>query len=160
MDRDAALVAALGAAVLAGCTERRVAVPPTPSGPVTPSPADPDVATLAAWSASEQRLAVLYAPLVRAVPSLAALRRNHTARARAVEGRLRALGSARASISRPVAPHGRPVALAAGLAAAERKAAAAYVAALSGLRDPDVAVLGAELAAGARQHVVVLGRVR
>jgi hypothetical protein len=157
VDRDAALVAALGAAVLAGCTQRRVPVPPSPSRSSTASPAaDPAVAVLLGWEASERRLAALHASALRRVPGLTTLRRNHLARAGAIADRLRARGVASPSPTPAVRPlHGKPPALVAALVAAERGAATAYLGALARV-DADLATLGAELAAGARQHAVVL----
>jgi hypothetical protein len=153
VDRRAAL-AALGALVVTACTERRHALPPSPSAS-SPPPVDPDVTTLVSWSASERRLALLYAPLLGKAPALRALRDNHTARAAAVADRLAVRGLSPSPVPTPVRKGGVP-ALVAALVADEREAATRYLAALGRIADPGVAVLGAELAAGARQHAVVL----
>ena len=58
MDRDAVLVAALGAAVLSGCTSpSRPAPTPTPT---TPEPVDPDIALLTAWYLEEAAMRLRY----------------------------------------------------------------------------------------------------
>jgi hypothetical protein len=146
VDRDALLAAALGAAVVTGCTApRRVPALPSPS---TSPPPDPDAALLSSWALAERRTAGLYA----ATGPLATLRANHLARAAAAEALLAARG---ASPSPPPAVPARPAAVAA-LVAAERALAAGYVAALGRVTDSAVAVLGAELAAGARQHAALL----
>lgn len=141
MDRDALLVAALGAAVV-GCTAGREDDPaPVPTTP-SPTPAAADVALLESWWRRERSLAA-------SLPaSYIPLRNNHLTRAAAVAEHLAALGAAPPSPPAPV-----PVA---DHAKAARDAAARYVAELTGAASADVAVLGAELAAGARQHAVVL----
>ncbi len=155
MDR-AAFVAAAGVAFLAACTDRRHPAPPLPSpSSASPTP-DPDAAVLTAWSASEQRLAALYAPVVHPAAAIAALRANHVARAAAVAEHLRVRGLVAASAAAVAPLRGKPPAVVTALVAAERAAATGYLAALSRVSDPDVAVLGAELAAGARQHATVL----
>jgi hypothetical protein len=159
MDRDALLVAALGAAVLTGCTPDRQPRP-TPSASPSLAPTDPDVATLRAWASAERSIAARYGTLVRTVPSLKPLRANHLARAAAVEERLAFLGAAPPSPPATEALRGKPAALLSAFAAAERRLAARYLADLRALRDPALAVVGAELAAGARQHAVVLGLAR
>lgn len=157
MDRDALLAAALGAAVLSGCTSGDERPPrPTASPTPTPSPVDPDVALLRSWATAERALAARYAPAVRAVPALKPLRANHLARATAVADHLRARGTVAPAVPRqPRAPR-ETAALLRALADAETRQAARYVAALARVRDPLVAMLGAELAAGARQHATVL----
>ena len=160
MDRDALLTAALGAAVLVGCTPGRREAAPTPS-PSSPSPSpveDPDVAVLVEWHGAEGALAFRYDALVKAVPALAPLRANHRTRADAVAEHLTRLGGT-PSPGAVVNPSASPAALAKSLAKAERDHAARVLSRLSRVRDPDVAVLGAELAAGARQHAVLLGLV-
>jgi hypothetical protein len=146
VDRDALLAAALGAAVLTGCTAPR-RVPALPSLSPSPAPPDPDAALLSSWALSERRVAGLYGP----TGPLAPLRANHLARAAAAEALLVARGT---SPSPPPAP-ARPAAVAA-LVAAERSLATGYLASLPRVTDPSVAVLGAELAAGARQHAALL----
>jgi hypothetical protein len=147
VDRDALLAAALGAAVLTGCTApRRVPALPSPS-PSSAPPPDPDAALLSSWAASERRVAGLYGP----GGPLAPLRANHLARAVAVEALLVARGASPAPSPAPA----RPAAVAA-LLTAERSLATAYLASLARAGDPAVAVLGAELAAGARQHAALL----
>ncbi|HEU0132823.1 MAG TPA: hypothetical protein VFQ85_17725 [Mycobacteriales bacterium] len=153
MDRDALLVAALGAAVLTGCTPRS-----DRPGPATPSPLpslapDPDQALLAAWAAAERLAAARYDRPVRAIPALAPLRANHLARARAVEARLTASPSAAPA---PPALGGPPAAVVRALVTAERALAASYAAAVARAADPEVVLLGATLAAGARQHAALL----
>jgi hypothetical protein len=156
MDRNAALAAALGAAVLAGCTADREAAPaPTTPSATTPPPADPDLALLSGWYAAERRLAARYAVLVRRVPALAPLRANHDTRADAVRDHLLVRGASPAE--QPGAPlRGAPRSLVKSFAAAERRLAAAYLSELARVTDPKVATLGAELAAGARQHATLL----
>lgn len=151
------LAAALGTAVLAACTPSSPDPAPAPSpGTPSPTPVDPDVALLRTWSADERVLAARYAALVRAVPALKPLRANHVARAAAVADHLRVRGAAPLPIPAQAASKARPPALVDALADAERRLGARYLAALASVRDPKVAVLGAELAAGARQHVAVL----
>lgn len=139
MDREALLVAALGAAVLTGCTHhdaRKPAPRPTPS-PTT----DPEAVVLAAWWAQEE---TLYSATP---PGHLPFRAAHRARRIAIEERLRARG-----LPLPSQPERWTL----DLAGAERS----YVRSLAGLTDPDLVTLGAELAAGARQHAVVLGLAR
>lgn len=147
MDRDALLAAALGAAVLTGCTvPRRVPALPSP----TPSPPpDPDVALLRSWGAAERRAVTAYDTPVRTSPALNTLRANHLARAAAVEALLAERGASPSppALAAPVLP--APVAL-------ERALVAGYLRDLGAVTDPGVAVLGAELAAGARQHLALL----
>ena len=158
MDRDALLTAALGVAVLSGCTATRRTAPPAPSP--TPSPlAHPDVAVLVEWGEAERALAFRYAPLVKAVAALAPLRANHLARAEAVDEHLARLGGGTPSPGAVVNPSAPPATLAKALAKLERDHAARCLSVLARVRDADVAVLGAELAAGARQHAVLLGLV-
>ena len=149
MDRDALLAAALGTAVLTGCTTSRRDPAPTPS-PTTPSPTpvDPDLATLRTWWTAEIRLSRAYARASREIRPLGA---NHAARAAAVADHLRVR---RAPL--PARPAARALSRAA-LRTAERRLAADLLADLAGVRDPLVATLGAELAAGARQHATLLG---
>lgn len=158
MDSDALLVAALGAAVLTGCTPSAPVPSPSVSPSVPPS-ADPDVAVVSAWAVEERSLAARYGPLAARVPALAPLRANHLARAAACEALLSARGA--------VVPHatgrpsnGAPRALMAAFATVERRLAARYLTDVALVRDADVAVLGAELAAGARQHALALSVVR
>ena len=137
MDREGLLVAALGAAVLTGCTRHD-----TPAPTPTPSPTtDPRVAVLAAWWTTE---ATLHASTP---PSHVPFRNAHRARLAAIEERLAALGAT---------PPPPPRAGRLDLAGAERS----YTRSLAGLSDPDPVTLGAELAAGARQHAAVLGLAR
>jgi len=161
VDRDALLAAALGAAVLSGCTSGSGSRPtPAPTPTPSASPADPDLALLRSWATAERALAARYAPAVRAVPALKALRANHLARATAVVDHLRVRGAVAPAVPRqPRAPRDTR-ALVRGLADAESRQAARYLAALARVRDPLVAMLGAELAAGARQHATVLRVVR
>ncbi|MDQ1712594.1 MAG: hypothetical protein QOE45_2044 [Frankiaceae bacterium] len=144
MDRDALLAAALGAAVLTGCTAPRRVPSPSP----TPPPVDPDVAVLRSWAALERRAVATYDVAVRTAPALAPLRANHLARAAAVE----ALLATRGATPSPATPASR----APDPSSAERGLVAAILASLPRVADPDVAVLGAELAAGARQHATLL----
>ncbi len=139
MDREGLLVAALGAAVLTGCTSHDEPAPtPTP----TPSPtADPEALVLTSWWTQEE---TLYA---NTPPSHVPFRAAHRARRTAIEERLRARG---------VPIPGEPERWTLDLAGAER----AYTRSLAGLTDPDLVTLGAELAAGARQHAAVLGLAR
>jgi hypothetical protein len=156
VDRDALLVAALGAAVLGACTPDRTPALPSPSAPGTTPPVDPDVAVLAAWALAERNIAARYGLLVSKVPALKPLRANHLAR------------SAYAASLRPgitVHPtatplHGAPKLVVKAFVKAEKALAVSYVTALAGVRDPAVATLGAELAAGARQHAALLPLVR
>ena len=160
MDRDALLAAALGAAVLTGCTTSSPTPPgPTPSPTPSATPEDPDLALLTAWATDERVLAARYAPAVRAVPALAALRANHVTRAAAVVEHLRVRGAAAPAVPAQPPTKAAPRALVAALADAERRLAGRYVAALGGVRDPLVVTLGAELAAGARQHAALLALV-
>ena len=160
MDRDALLTAALGAAVLTGCTPgRRDAAPPPESPSPSASPTvGPDVAVVVEWADAENALAFRYATLVKSVPALAPLRANHLARAEAVSEHLARLGGTPS----PAAVLHRKLplpALVRSLTEAEREHATRVLARLSRLRDPDLVALGAELAAGARQHAVLLGLV-
>jgi hypothetical protein len=160
VDRDALLVASLGAAVLTGCTTSPSPAPlpsgsPSPSPSVTPA-ADPDVALLVTWASRERVLAARYAALARSVPALAPLRANHTSRAAAVERLVAERGGRLLETKPPRALTGPRRDVVAAFVTAERRLAARYVAALRDVRDPDVAVLGAELAAGARQHAALL----
>ncbi len=162
MDRDAVLAAALGAAVLTGCTGRARRSAPTPSAPppsASPTPTDPDVATLLSWAAAERSIAARYAAFARSVPSLAALRTNHLARAEAVEEQLAFRGVR--VVDAPATPplRGARRSVVRAFATAERRLAADYLRDLRALRDAGLAVLGAELATGARQHAIVLDRV-
>jgi hypothetical protein len=157
VDRDALLVAALGAAVLTGCTTSPSPAPlPSGSPSASRAPVDPDVALLATWASRERVLAARYAALARSVPALAPLRANHTARAAAVERLVAARGGTPLETEPPPALKGPRRDVVAAFVTAERRLAARYVAALRDVRDPDVAVLGAELAAGARQHAALL----
>lgn len=102
---------------------------------------DPDVAILSAWWQSERRLRA-------ALPAAAtALRDAHHARAVAVAEQLVVRD---APLPTDPAPPTRP--------ASQEEAAAytRYVSALDSITSPDVAVLGAELAAGARQAATIL----
>lgn len=152
MDRDALLVAALGAAVLGACTPDRTPALPSPTSSVSPSTVDPDVAVLTAWALAERNIAARYGLLVTKVPALKPLRANHLARAAYV-------ASLRPGITvTPTATplRGAPKVVVPAFVKAEKALAVSYVAALAGVRDPDVAALGAELAAGARQHAALL----
>jgi hypothetical protein len=148
VDRDALLAAALGAAVLTGCTVPR-RVPALPSPTPSPSPPDPDVALLRSWAAGERRAVTAYDTPVRTSPALNTLRANHLARAAALEALLAERG---ASPSPPaIAAPGLPAPV-----AMERALVAGYLRDLAAVTDPVIAVLGAELAAGARQHLALL----
>lgn len=151
------LAAALGAAVLAGCTRSSGRPEPTASPTPSPSPVDPDVAVLTAWYAAERGIADRYGTPTG--PVLKALRANHLARADAVLDHLRVRGVvAPTPVPRP-ALRGKTASLVRAFRDAEKALASRYVTGLGAIRDPKVAVLGAELAAGARQHAVVLGLV-
>ena len=162
MDRDSLLAAALGAAVLTGCTSRsRPAPAPSASPTPSPAPTDPDVAVLSGWIVEESRLADAYGAIVERLPSIAPLAGNHRDRAEELVTQVARRGA--------VPPRGGPGGgartgspgrVVAELARLEREAAARYLTALGRVADPGVAVLGAELAAGARQHAAVLRRVR
>jgi hypothetical protein len=152
VDRDALLVAALGAAVLGACTPDRTPALPSPTVSVPASPVDPDVAVLTAWALAERNIAARYGLLVTKVPALKPLRTNHLARS-AYAASLRP-GITVTPTAKPL--HGAPKLVVPAFAKAERALATSYVAALAGVRDPDVAALGAELAAGARQHAALL----
>ena len=140
MDRRAFLGAALGAAV--ACT-RRAAPRPLPTATPAPTPTvDPDVALLTSWWLSERRL-------LASLPAAAApLRAAHATRADAVAEHLAARGA-----TPPAAPTAAP---SRDAARTMEDASARYLADLARAASADVAVLGAELAAGARQHAVVL----
>jgi hypothetical protein len=147
VDRRGLLGAALGlaaGAAVAGCTNGG-GTSPTPA-PTTPSPTptlDPDLAILTAWWQSERRL-------LDSLPTTAApLRAAHAARLAAVAEHLAARGAPPPSPS----PSPRPVT---ALVKAELDASARYLKDLAAVASNDVAVLGAELAAGARQHATVL----
>jgi hypothetical protein len=157
VDRDAVLAAALGAAALAGCT--RAADPPGPTSSPTPSPppVDPDVAVLTAWYAAECGIADRYGKPTG--PVLKALRANHLARADAVLDHLRVRGVVAPTPAARPPLRGKTASLVSAFRDAERALAGRYVLGLGAIRDPKVAVLGAELAAGARQHAVLLGLV-
>lgn len=143
-DRRALLLGALGVAV-AGCTSGGGDDPsPTPAqSTASPTPATPpDAALLTAWWLTERRLH-------DALPaSYVPFRAAHEARIAAVEEHLRALGA-----PVPTAPAPKRI---------DDHTKAAIVASAGYLGDvrravsPDVAVLGAELAAGARQDAMVL----
>jgi hypothetical protein len=159
VDRDAVLAAALGAAVLTGCTSpSRPAPTPSPS-PSVPPPVDPDVAVLLSWAAAERSLAARYATAVHAVPALKPLRANHLARVAAAADHLRVRGVVPPPPPARAPLRGTPASLVRALADAERRLAAGYLADLTGVQNPKVAVLGAELLAGARQHATVLALV-
>lgn len=151
------LAAALGAAVLAGCTRSPDPPGPTPSPTPSPSPLDPDVAVLTAWYAAERGIADRYGR--PAGPVLKALRANHVERAGAVLDHLRVRGVAAPTPAPRPALRGRTASLVRAFRDAEKALAGRYVLGLAAIRDPKVAVLGAELAAGARQHAVLLGLV-
>jgi hypothetical protein len=104
--------------------------------------ADPDVALLTAWLVSERRL------LASLPPAAAPLRNAHATRAAAVAEHLAARGA-------PV-PSGPSTSPVRDAATAPRDASSRYLADVARAASADVAVLGAELAAGARQHAVVL----
>ena len=154
------LVAALGAAVLAGCTTSGAPDPEPSESPTPTAPEDPDAAQLRAWLALEQRYADRYAAAATRVATLKALRSNHTARADAVADHLRVRGLLPPDRVPVPALRGAPASVARTLARAERELAGRYVAALPRVTDPRVVVLGAELAAGARQHAELLALVR
>ncbi|HVF05761.1 MAG TPA: hypothetical protein VNA20_13045 [Frankiaceae bacterium] len=162
MDRDVVLAAALGAAVAAGCTTSERPAP-EPTAAVTPTPTavpeDPDVVALRSWLAAERRLAARYAAVVRQVPALRPLRVNHTTRATALTDHLRARGVDPGPAATVAPLRGKPGTVVRTLARAERDLAAAYVATLPKVGDTAVLLLGAEFAAGARQHAVVLAQV-
>lgn len=157
VDRDRRLLVAFGALALTGCTpSRRPSPTPAPTTP-TPTPLSaPDLAVLRRWALAERHIVMRYSALVGKMPDLIPLRQNHAVRAEAVERRLP---------ERPVLPRtgpldGRVPEVVRAFVAAERALAESYLADLAGLADPANAVLGAELAAGARQHVVILRAVR
>lgn len=144
MDRDALLAAALGAAVLTGCTSDDDPAPTPRPGPPTGHSSrdvDPDLPIVLAWWVSEHHLQ-------KATPATyVPLRAARAERIAAMAERLLALGGNTNS------PGPKPIA---DLAKAERDASARYLVSLARVTDPAVAVLGAELAAGARQHATVL----
>jgi len=151
------LAAALGAAVLAGCTRSSSPPRPSPSPSPSPTPVDPDVAVLTAWYAAEHGIAARYGSPKG--PVLKALRANHLARADAVLDHLRVRGAGPPTPVPQPPLRGKTASLVKAFREAERALAGRYVTGLGAIRDPKVAVLGAELAAGARQHAVVLGLV-
>lgn len=151
MDRDAVLVAALGTAVLAACTSSSPPAPtPSPSTP-SPEPVDPDLALLLGWHTAELTMAARYGG--GNVPVFGDLHRAH---ARDVADHLRVRGEPPPPPPSRGPYRGRRPALLKALARAERDLAARYQAALADVRDPKVALLGAELAASARQCAAVL----
>lgn len=147
MNRRDVLAGAVASLVLGACTRRRRRVVPSPTATRSPTPV-PDGDLLAAWYAAEQRLVRLSGT----VPGAASVRADHLIRSRAILDRLHVLGLGPPTVTLPPAvPHAK-----AALATAEGAAARTYVAALPAVVDPAVAVLGAELAAGARAAAVAL----
>jgi hypothetical protein len=172
------LVAALGAAVLAGCTREAPRPAPSPA----PPPVPPDLAPLDAAIAEEQALLGLYDQLVL-TPSgrrLGPLRAHHAAHLADLElARARLVGprpspgtpsptgagtpnepapSASTPTVAPSTPGGPPVpgATIPSAVAAERRSARSAQTAVSSV-DAALALLLAEVAASHAQHVVALG---
>lgn len=158
MDRDALLAAALGTAVLTGCTSSGDDDPtpaPAPSSP-TPDPVDPDITILRGWWSAEFTLMRMCAAGARKTPALRALAQNHNARLNAVADHLRVRDEPQPRI--PAAQ--QPAVTLAALTRDERRLVTGYLDDLPRVTDPLVVTLGAELAAGARQHAVLLGLLR
>ena len=158
MDRDALLAAALGAAVLTGCTSSGDDDPtptPVPSSP-SPEPYDTDITVLRGWWSAELTLMRMCAAGQRKTPALRALAQNHNARLNAVADHLRVRDEPQPripAVKQPAVPL-------AALTSDERHLVTGYLDDLPRVIDPLVVTLGAELAAGARQHATLLGLLR
>jgi len=153
VDRDAALVAALGAAVLgAACTSSSKPTP-TPS-PTTPSPApvDPDIAVLKGWYLAESAMARRYGG--GNAPDFGDWHRGHLLD---IGDFLRVRGEPPPRVPRGRVPlRGARAELLKLLGGHERTLAAEYQGMLAGVRDPKVATLGAELSAACRQYAAIM----